>query len=95
MRSRMLSYGPYLPGHWRSDTQHGSRIVERGFRQAFFFLMATAQPSARLQLMVRRNQKFTLEVAAEQLVQVWNVLVSVPAEMEKTGGPDLEVGSSG
>ncbi len=36
-----------------------------------------------------RNQKFTLEVAAEQLVQVWKVLVSVPAKREKQAGQIL------
>ena len=43
---------------------------------AFFFLLAHAQPTTRLQHMVPPGQKFTLEAAAKALVQMWKVLVS-------------------
>ena len=47
---------------------------------AFFYLLASAQPSTRLQQMLPRGQKFTLEAAAEGLIQMWKVLISEPAK---------------
>ena len=45
---------------------------------SFFYLLANAQPSTRLQQMVPRGQKFTLEAAAEGLIQMWKVLIKDP-----------------
>ena len=50
---------------------------------AFFFLLANVQPNTRLQQMVPRGQKFTLEAAAEALIQMWKVLVNEPAQRMK------------
>ena len=47
---------------------------------AFFYLLANTQPSTRIQHMVPRGQKFTLEAAAESMIQMWKVLVNDPAE---------------
>ena len=50
---------------------------------SFFFLLSKAQPSTRLQQMVPRGQQFTLEAAAEGLIQMWRVLIQEPAKREE------------
>ena len=49
----------------------------------FFYLLAKAQPSTRLQCMVPRTEKFTLEAAADTLIQMWKTLFCDPAERVK------------
>ena len=46
----------------------------------FFFLLAKIQPSTRIQQMVPPGHKFTLEAAAEGLIETWKALISEPAE---------------
>ena len=55
-----------------------------------FFLLANAQPSTRLQQMVPRGQKFSLEAAAEGLIQMWKVLINDPAERVKQANQILQ-----
>ena len=50
---------------------------------AFFYILAKTQPSTRIQHMVPRGQKFTLEDAAEALIQMWKALVNDPAQRMK------------
>ena len=43
-------------------------------------MLAKIQPSTRIQQMVPPGHKFTLEVAAEGLIETWKALISEPAE---------------
>ena len=56
----------------------------------FFFLLAKAQPSTRLQQMVPRGDKFTVEAAAEGLIHMWKVLIWEPAERVKQANQILQ-----
>ena len=57
---------------------------------AFFYLLANAQPSTRIQQMVPRGDKFIMEAAAEGLIQMWKVLIREPAERVKQANQILQ-----
>ena len=56
----------------------------------FFFLLAKVQPSTRLQQMVPRGQKFTLEAAAEGVFAMWTTLNREPPERVKEANQLLQ-----
>ena len=47
---------------------------------AFFFVLAKVQPSTRILQMVPRGEKFTVEAAADGLMQLWRTLIFEPAD---------------
>jgi hypothetical protein len=50
---------------------------------SFFFLLSKAQPSSRLQQMIPRGQQFSLEAAAEGLIQMWKEFTPEPAQRKE------------
>ena len=57
---------------------------------SFFFLLSNVQPSSRLQQMIPRGQHFSLEAAAEGLIQMWKVLIPEPDHRKEQATKILE-----
>ena len=57
---------------------------------AFFFLLTKVQPNTKLKLLVPQTAKFTLEAAAEALIQMWKVMNRDPDEREQQANQILQ-----